>query len=153
MELASLGEADAVRLLLAISPQTTAAFRQLSPEALDALGPGQRLDLNRIEMNAIYAKMVGGPKALPKHDADPQLFPNLMADSVAGKMPAAVVMTSEFDYLRIAADELAGLLERNGRLLDYCCHPSCTPCWWVEMDHPRSNAFYRDVAAVFKKWL
>lgn len=76
-----------------------------------------------------------------------------MADALAGQMPNAVVMTSEFDFLRVGAEELAGLLERNGRLLDYCCHPTTAHCWWLDMDHPRSPPFWADVAAVLARWL
>ena len=68
-------------------------------------------------------------------------------------MPRTVIFTSEFDMLRIAAEELAEKLERHGKLLDYACHAACTHCWWVDMDHKRSNVFWDDVAKVFAKWL
>ena len=43
--------------------------------------------------------------------------------------------------------------ERNGRLLDYICHPSTTHCWWMLMEHKRADVFWKDVAKVIAKWL
>lgn len=158
-ELARCGEADGVALLVAISPQTSNFFRRLHSTELERLAPsGLRLDLYKKMFEAIGEMMLGGAsggalRRLPKHDDDPQMYPNLMDAATAASMPKAVVFTSEFDMLRIGAEELAAKLERQGRLLDYVCHPACTHCWWIEMDHERSKAFWGDLAKVFAKWL
>ena len=118
---------------------------------------GACLDLYKKMFDLLGEMMLGGgsggSKRLRKHDDDPMLYPNLMEDATATAMPKAVVFTSEFDMLRVAAEELADNLERHGRLLDYVCHPSCTHCWWMMMDHKRSPAFWGDIAKVFAKWL
>jgi len=41
--------------------------------------------------------------------ADPYLFPNVMSDELAAKVPPVVIVTSEFDYLRYAAREARDL--------------------------------------------
>ena len=115
------------------------------PDELEQLSPsGLRLDLYKKMFDMIGEMMLGGGaaslKKLRKHDDDPLLYPNLMDDASASAMPKAVVFTSEFDMLRVAAEELAQKLERHGRLLDYVCHPSTTHCWWMMMDHKRSPA-------------
>lgn len=55
---------------------------------------------------------------------DPYIFPNLMGDEVASKMPKSVVFSTEFDFYLGGSLELAGLLKKNGKLLDLCIHPS-----------------------------
>ena len=91
------------------------------------------------------------PSELPKHDDDPQMP---KPDGRRGGQHAqGGRLHVEFDMLRIGAEELAAKLERQGRLLDYVCHPACTHCWWIEMDHERSKAFWGDLAKVFAKWL
>ena len=160
-ELARHGESKNVALLLAISPQTTNFYLRATPEELEAMSPnGLRMDLYAVMMSTLNRTMLGhrpdgssGAKALADHADDVQLFPNLMDEATARALPPTVVFTSEFDFLRVAAEELAALLERSGRLLDYCCHPSCTHCWWMMMDHPKAERFYDDVAKVFAKWL
>lgn len=165
MELAKCGEAERVALLVAISPQTSNFFRRATPVELERLSPhGLRLDLYKKMFDMIGEMMLGGgsgggASAAPRggklkaHDEDPLLYPNLMGDAVAAAMPRTVVFTSEFDMLRVAAEELAEKLEGHGRLLDYVCHPSCTHCWWMQMDHKRSPSFWSDLAKVFARWL
>lgn len=158
-ELAKRGEAARLALLVAISPQTSNFFRRATPAELEQLSPtGLRLDLYKKMYDVIGEMMLGGKtggalKRLSKHDDDPLLYPNLMDDAIAAALPKTVVFTSEFDMLRVAAEELAEKLERCGRLLDYVCHPSCTHCWWMVMQHKRSPAFWGDLAKVFAKWL
>ena len=104
---------------------------------------GLRLDLYQTMANLISGMLVsGGPKSLAKHDHDPLLYPNLMADDLMRTMPRTVVFTSEFDFFRVAAEELAERLEANGRLLDYCCHPSTTHCWWMTMEHKTAGTAF-----------
>ena len=154
MELAKCNEAERVSLLIAISPQTSNFFRVADGPMLDDKSiSGLRLDLYQTMANIISGMLVGGAKSLPKHDHDPLLYPNLMEDTLMRAMPKTVVFTSEFDFFRVAAEELAERLEANGRLLDYCCHPCTTHCWWMMMEHKPADAFWGDLAKVISKWL
>jgi len=84
----------------------------------------------------------------------PELFPNLMSDEIAGKFPKTVVFTSEFDFLRVASEDLARVLEKNGTLVDYCDHPGRMHCWWLPMcNQPVSDMYFEDQKKVIDKWL
>lgn len=52
-----------------------------------------------------------------------------MGDEIAMNFPDTVIMTSEFDILRRAAEELALVLQNKNKLLDYVCHPGTNHGW------------------------
>lgn len=51
-------------------------------------------------------------------DKDPVLYPGLMPKDFLKKLPATIICTCEFDYLRRDALALIPLLKEAGRLLD-----------------------------------
>ena len=63
------------------------------------------------DMNFMYNLIANDIK---KDKSDKYLFPTLMSDEMASKFPASVIFTTEFDIFRRHAEELAGLLEKNG---------------------------------------
>ena len=68
-----------------------------------------------------------------------------MSDKVAKKFPYTVVMTSEFDYFRKGAEELANRLKISGRLLDICIHPGVDHTWYMQFKLERANIHYENV--------
>jgi len=52
------------------------------------------------------------------HLQDPLIFPNEMGDEQLSKLPPFVVVTSEWDFYRRCAEQLAVKLQKHGKLLD-----------------------------------
>ena len=151
MLLAKKGEAQGlVRLLVAVQPQTSDMFHRCSSAELSEMSPHLRLELQKLFMDDHESKIA---KDVAAQANDPLLFPNLMAEATAAKMPPTVVMTSEFDFFRLAAEELARKLHRHGRLLDYVVHPCMAHGIYFDMDNPRSKDFWRDSALILGRWL
>lgn len=63
---------------------------------------------------------------------DEYLFPNLMNSDILSKFPMSVVFTSEFCFLRRHAEELAYILNKHNKLLDYCCHAGVYHGWYFD---------------------
>ena len=47
------------------------------------------------------------------------VWPNLMGDELAKKVPPVILLTTEFDFYRTGAEEAAKLYERNGTLIEF----------------------------------
>ena len=47
------------------------------------------------------------------------VFPNHIEDDRAGACPSTLILTTEFDHFRGAAEEAADIFGRNGKLLDF----------------------------------
>ena len=84
---------------------------------------------------------------------DPYIFPNLMGDEIAAKMPMSIVFSTEFDFYLGGSLELADLLKRNGRLLDLCIHPKGQHAYYFSYDFPISDVFYSDFAKAVNVYL
>ena len=92
MLLAKKGEAQGlVRLLVAVQPQTSDMFHRCSSAELSEMSPHLRLELQKLFMDDHESKIA---KDVAAQANDPLLFPNLMAEATAAKMPPTVVMTS-----------------------------------------------------------
>ena len=52
---------------------------------------------------------------------DMRVFPNLIPDDMVKVMPAAFIMTAEFDICKKHAEDAAELYRKNGRLIGYGC--------------------------------
>ena len=102
------------------------------------------------DMNFMYNLIAND---IRKDKSDKYLFPTLMSDEMASKFPPSVIFTTEFDIFRRHAEELAGLLEKNGTLCDFCCHPGVTHGWYFDFDHPTSAIFWDDMKDTLYKWL
>ena len=50
---------------------------------------------------------------------DVYLFPNIMSDALAARVPPVVLVTGEFDFYRHMTREARDLYKRNGTLLHY----------------------------------
>ena len=85
---------------------------------------------------------------------DPVVFPNLMGDELAAKVPPVVMYTTEHDVYRRMAEEGAKLYQRNGKLLDYgrlegLPHGACFMHFGLE----RVAVWYEDFARIVVKFL
>ena len=76
-----------------------------------------------------------------------------MSDDMASRFPPTVILTTEMDLFRRHAEELAILLDKNGTLLDFGCHPGVTHGWYFDFDHPTSFIFWEDIKKVLNKCL
>ena len=81
---------------------------------------------------------------------DPYIFPNLMGDEIAAKMPMSIVFSTEFDFYLGGSLELATLLKRNGRLLDLCISPGAQHAFYLNYAFPNTDIFYSDFAKAIK---
>jgi acetyl esterase/lipase len=59
------------------------------------------------------------------------VFVTNMADDLLKNFPPTVLFTSEFDSCRWGNENLAKLLEKHGKLLDYIVHPGLDHCWYI----------------------
>jgi len=109
-----------------------------------------------LTMIAITNALLGNEKVdrdMSKYFDNTDVFPNSMGDELASKLPKTVLFTAEFDFYRRDVEELATLLEKNGSLLDYCCHPGGLHCTYVMQDTPVGEMFYPDSTKMFNKYL
>ena len=53
---------------------------------------------------------------------DRWIFPNLMGDDLAKKVPKVIVRTTEYCFFNYMAREARDLYERNDSLIDYACY-------------------------------
>ena len=115
MHAAKNDEAKDIKLLVAHVPMTSDEFIRKPLEQFDEYRQ------NYVEINKqVYALMATDAET---QKSDPYIFPNLMGDELASKMPNTVVFSTEFDYYLGGSLELAGLLKKNGKLFDLCIHP------------------------------
>ena len=102
------------------------------------------------DMNFMYQLIANDIK---KDEKDKYLFPTLMSDEMASNFPPSVILTTEFDLFRRHAEELASILEKNGKLLDFGCHPGVTHGWYFDFNHPTSHLVWEDMKNILEKWL
>ena len=127
MELARRREAHLVKLMIADVPAVSDHWVRPRP---DPSGPGDwhwsQSEVERwhgthghIETLAMLAE----DWERQVRERDPCLFPGTMGDDLLRHVPAHVVMTREFDFLRTDAELFASDLARHGKLLDYYVRP------------------------------
>ena len=86
--------------------------------------------------------------------ADKRLvFPNMTDDNMIQAMPPAVILTSEFDYNRKIAEEAAEKFMNNDKLLEYGCIKGAFHSSYAKVDSHRSDAWFKAVADVAKRYL
>ena len=73
---------------------------------------------------------------------DPWLFPNLITDELCEKAPPAVILTSEYDLMRKAAEQAAGTYRKNKNLLVYGNFRGAHHLFHHDYTHERSDAWY-----------
>lgn len=127
MELARRRDAHLARLMIADVPAVSDHWVRPRP---DPSGPGDwhwsQSEVERwhgthghIETLAMLAE----DWERQVRERDPYLFPGTMGDDLLRHVPAHVVMTREFDFLRTDAELFASDLARHGKLLDYYVRP------------------------------
>jgi len=105
-------------------------------------------------LNAIAGVDPMGPFEGLKDRAD-VLITN-MSEDVAKNMPPIVLFSSEFDSCRWGTEEMAQLLVKHGKLLDYIVHPGTGHCWYMgdhENKSPSTKKCWDDFGKVFQKYL
>lgn len=145
MKLAEKDESHLVKLCFPIIPMTSDYYVR-TPEA-------EMPAFERSYASAQVAsyEFLAKDKDSQKNDKD--IFPNLMGDELASKMPPTVVFTSEFDFFRIGSEELIEVLKKNGKLLDSCIHPGGHHGFFIRYHFGITDGFYSDVAKVTDKYL
>ena len=151
IELVKKNEGNLVKMLDIIHPMTS-NFMHVTPFG-DLTELERRASEINIGMKSLIATGEWDLKNFKDYLYDEMIFPNEMSEETAQKIPKTVIFTSEFDISRFEAEELAIKLNRNGTLLDFCCHPGTTHCWYTWFDGPRDEWFWNDQAKAFKKWL
>ena len=165
------GEAAQCRLHLPISPLTSEAWLRYdqveTQEREQAAGRARTQDavtLGDYHVTEIERPLVANHVELYRILAEDQawtgqkednvyLFPNQMAPETAAQLPMTVIFTSEFDIYRRASEELRGLLEAEGRLADYCCHPGTYHCSWTTYDLDNTAMFFDDFRKAIATYL
>ena len=151
MELAKRGESNLVRMVNVVSPTSSNIFHKMKFEEMN------EIEKRSYEVLKGFSSCIAtGKWDVNNHEEyleDPYVFPNEMSDEIMEFCPPMVVFTSEFDVARIHAEELAQRLEKNGVLLDYCCHPGTTHCWFTNFNNKMTDNFWADQAKAFRKFL
>ena len=62
-----------------------------------------------------------------------------MSSSIAKVFPKTAIVTAEFDQCRRMGEELASVLDKEGKLCDFLVHPGTMHCWHLSMAHPKSD--------------
>jgi acetyl esterase len=84
------------------------------------------------------------------------VFVTNMGDDLLKNFPPTVLFTSEYDYLRSGTEEMARLLEKHGKLLDYIVHPGTEHCWYLLDPNNECSTnldCWADFGKVFTKYL
>ena len=152
MKLIERGEEGMVKLLMAGAPMTGNEWVRL--EKSEFGGDVEKTGYEGMRQVCFWLAGKDPEVGMGELLDSPEVFPNLMSDEIAAKFPPSVVFTSEFDYLRVASEELAKKLEKNGKLVDYCDHPGTIHCWWFKFpNQPVSDVYFADQKKVIDKWL
>jgi hypothetical protein len=85
--------------------------------------------------------------------AEELVFPNLTPEDMIEVMAPAVILTSEFDYNRKMAEELAEKFMNKDRLLEYGCLRGSFQSSYAKVDSTRSNAWFKAIADAAKAYL
>ena len=96
-----------------------------------------------------------------KHEKEDELFSThesfvfpTRTDAAQVKfMPPAVILTTEFDYNRRAAEEAAALYQESGKLLDFCVIPGTYHDSYLNYSLKRSDLWFASVAKIVGKYL
>jgi acetyl esterase len=94
------------------------------------------------------------PYAAFKDRAD--VFVTNMGDDLLKNFPPTVLFTSEFDSCRWGTEDMARLLEKHGKLLDYIVHPGTEHCWYLTdtVDEISTSLdCWADYRKIFSKYL
>lgn len=145
MELAKKNESHLCKICIPVIPMTSNYFIKTDINDMNEFDRG----FKSIHMG-IYNLLADD---LNKQINDPYLFPNLMSDSIAKKMPPTFVFTTEFDFELIPSKELIYLLKKNGTLLDYCIHPGVNHGWYIHFNTSTSHIFFDDFKKVVDLYL
>ena len=153
MKLAENNESNLVKLVDIIMPMTGNTYDKYSSEEL----------VNEIEKShqktqwAYTSCMDKGIYDMTKANDDCLddiwIFPNEMPDELAKNLPMCAVFTTEFDIFVRMTEELAGLLYKNGRLVEYCVYPGVIHIWYFKFSMPRVDWFWNDQRKLFEKFL
>jgi acetyl esterase len=84
------------------------------------------------------------------------VFVTNMADDLLKNFPPTVLFTSEYDYLRWGTEDMARLLDKHGKLLDYIVHPGTEHCWYLTDPNNECSTTmdcWADFGKVFTKYL
>ena len=90
---------------------------------------------------------------MDNHLKDTRIFPNEMSNEIASRFPNSVVFTSEFDFYRRGSEELAQLLHKNARLVEFCVHPGTIHGFYFSFEDPMSELFWKDQKIILQKFL
>ena len=107
-----------------------------------SLAPGQKM------MTALITK-----DSLDVALKDPYVFPNVMSDEMASKVPPVVVYTAEFDFYRRASQHAADLYKKNGTLLHHVVLKGYTHAGYVDFTLKKTSVWYSDFGRLCKKYL
>ena len=84
------------------------------------------------------------------------VFVTNMSDEILKNFPPTVLFTSEYDSCRWGTEDMAILLEKHGKLLDYIVHPGTGHCWYlmdIENECSTTLDCWADWSKVFNKYL
>jgi acetyl esterase/lipase len=84
------------------------------------------------------------------------VFVTNMADELWKNFPPTVLFTCEYDSWRWGTEEMARLLEKHGKLLDYIVHPGTEHCWYMmDPENKISTTIdcWADYGKIFDKYL
>jgi acetyl esterase/lipase len=79
-----------------------------------------------------------------------------IADDLLKNFPPTVLFSSEFDMCRWGTEDIAKILEKNGKLLDYIVHPGTDHVWYLtDIENTCSTTLdcWADFGKVFDRYL
>lgn len=118
-ELAKRGEGDLIKFAWCDIPAVSNRWATLTEETANYVEKP-----NIVAHNSCLKMFSADPE---NYATDAIVFPVLMGNELAAKVPMTFVSTREFCHFRKDAEEYAALLEKNGRLLnDIYIHPGST---------------------------
>ena len=84
---------------------------------------------------------------------DVYLFPNIMSDALAARVPPVVLVSGEFDFLRYHVTEARDLYERNGKLIAYLEFGGGYHGSYANYDMGQSDVWFEDFRKLTEYYL
>jgi len=127
-----------------------------------ALGknPEKTPGLNRDELSAVkrgpsmmLLNWLSDKKTIAEMMKDKYLFPNIMGDALAARVPPVVLTTTEFDFVRNHAREARDLYKRNGTFLHYIEYGGGYHVSHNNFEMAQSDVWFEDFAKLTEYYL
>ena len=123
-------------------------------------GNNKTYDLNEAEMvsfknggSALVYPWLSDKKSTAEMMKDVYLFPNIMSDDLAARVPPVVLVTAEFDFLRYHVREARDLYKRNGKLIAYIEYGGGYHASYNNFDMKQSDVWFEDFRKLTEYWL